>query len=127
MNLVSIVLISILLVTAQSFGEGPRQPTLEELRTFEALESASGYMEDMKSRIERMSKTKRNKCIRGLGNTAFCQCIADKTPIGTSFEDYVIAAISSDEELDLARLEPEQNKLVTLNRRARNDCVNVSH
>lgn len=126
MKVVSLLLISMLLVSSQVFGEGERQPTLEELGRLEAMESTMSYMDELKVRIERASMTKRNKCMRLVGDEVFCACITENTPVGSSLEEYIVAVLSSDEELNFAHLKPQQQKLVTLNRKARNQCVNVA-
>jgi hypothetical protein len=57
---------------------------------------------------------------------AFCDCLVESTPVGTSFEEYIVAVVSSEEELHFAHLKPQQKEFVTSNREARNECVDAS-
>ena len=124
MKLVSLLLLSLLLVTSQVFGEGPREPTLEELQRMNAMEDAILSINRLEALSERLSTTKRQKCMNAIGQEVFCTCLVNKTPLSSTFEQYIAAVVSSDEEL--AHLTPDDKELVAVNRRARNECVNAS-
>ena len=124
MKLVSLLMLSMLLVTSHAFGEPEREPTLEELQRMNASEDATLSINRLEALSERLSTTKRQKCMNAIGQEVFCTCLVNKTPLSSTFEQYIAAVDSSDEEL--AHLTPDDKELVALNRRARNECVNAS-
>lgn len=122
----SVFVLFMLLVTSPGFAEGPREQTLHQLERREAMDNAINALKELETIDEHRSAMKRHKCIQVFGQETFCDCLIKNTPAVSSFEDYVAAVVPSDQELNFAHLKPQQKKLVMLNRRARNQCVNAS-
>jgi hypothetical protein len=62
--------------------------------------------------------------MKAFGNTEFCECIADKSPVAINFVGYVTILAETKEDLKYDQLSPDDKKLFDATRAARDECVN---
>jgi hypothetical protein len=61
--------------------------------------------------------------MKAFGNMEFCECIAEKSPVGVNFIGYVSIAAGTKEDFKYDQLSPDDKQLFDAARRARDKCV----
>lgn len=86
----------------------------------------SGYVEVDTLELGRMTQEKLDACLRASGNDELCQCLADKLPVGLSFNGYIMSVTQSRQQLGYDAFTAIQQSLVDSAIGVRNQCVTDS-
>jgi len=119
-----VFLSSIIFYFAQPSGaSAEKQLSIEQLETLNQFENIKGTLEGLGVQVERMGRTFELKCLSAFGHTAFCHCLKENRPVATSFENYILAATQTKEELGFNKLKKEDQQVVSRLRQTRDQCV----
>ena len=99
------------------------QQTLEQTEHLQSFDELKERLSDMERLAGKMTSTKKEKCIKAIGHQRFCNCLKEKSPIGVTFEQYIVATASTKEELGYSKLGQEDRLLIDGSRKARDQCV----
>ena len=99
------------------------QQTLETLERAQNLETARDLADEVVRLSHEIAQTKERKCMRAFGHTSFCTCIAEQSPVGVTFENYILITTSAKEDLGYSTLPLEDQRLIDGARTARDRCV----
>ena len=127
------VLLVLVLLCPQLVLAGNTQ-TLEELerqekadaqmykttKSFQKLEQSA---QELSTLVEEMSRKKETNCLKAFGNSKFCACLREKTPVGISFMGYIQVTTSTKEELKYNSLSKQDKEMVDNTLKAREQCV----
>ncbi len=105
-------------VSAQS-----REPTLEELEIESLMDQASKAFERRDLSIEEISADFRYRCLRAIGDTAYCDCLVDKRPYTLRFEQYIGISSRTRSELAYETLGAHGRDIVEKVYDVRDECV----
>ncbi len=104
------------------------EPTpLEKQEQIENLKKINTLLEQAETAINSEAQTSESQCMKAVGNSEFCKCIAWQNPGSfvqyESFVQYVLILSKSKEELNYDRLSKSDKLLVDNARKARDKCV----
>ena len=108
---------------AKAQSDTPPPMPLEQQEQLEQLEKANTAIHGLEAAIDEATKEKKNQCMKAIGNTAFCDCIAAKSPFGVNFVGYVSIVAGTKEDLHYDQLSPDDKKLFDATRASRDKCV----
>jgi hypothetical protein len=100
--------------------ETPRPMPLDER---EAREAVSEKLGELAQALLRMRDLRKSQCMKAMGSEELCTCIADESPSGIDFVDYVRIVSSSKTDLKYNALSPNDKRLVDATRASRDKCV----
>ncbi|GMQ95918.1 MAG: hypothetical protein BMS9Abin14_391 [Gammaproteobacteria bacterium] len=118
----SLVLPAMLVIAGTAYGQG-REPSLEELEMEHLIDQASRAFEKQDLPIEEISADFHYRCLRAIGDTAFCECLVKKRPYALRFEQYVGISSRTKAELDYDTLSDYSKEIVDKVFMVRNECV----
>ena len=104
-------------------GETYRPIPLQDLEALENLGDAARAIDDLSASFERNVAAKKTQCMKAFGNTEFCKCIGENSPVGVTFMGYVSITAGSKQDLKYDQLSAEDKELFDLTRAARDKCV----
>ena len=116
------VLFAVLALSAATPVQG-REPSLEELEMEHRLDQASRIFEKHDLSIEQISADFNYRCLRAIGDSAFCECLVKKRPYILRFEQYVGISSSTKAELDYDTLSDNGKKIVDEVILVRDECI----
>lgn len=119
---VAAVLFAVLALSAAAPVQG-RKPSLEELEMEHRLDQASRIFEKHDLSIEQISADFNYRCLRAIGDSAFCECLVKKRPYILRFEQYVGISSRTKAELDYDTLSDNGKKIVDEVIRVRDECI----
>ena len=119
---VAAVLFAVLALSAAAPVQG-REPSLEELEMEHRLDQASRIFEKHDLSIEQISADFNYRCLRAIGDSAFCECLVKKRPYILRFEQYVGISSRTKAELDYDTLSDNGKKIVDEVIRVRDECI----
>ncbi len=108
---------------AQNDPAPPPMP-LDKQEQIEQGEKANAVLNAYDAKMLAGVTVKKNECMKAFGNTEFCECIGEKSPVGVSFVDYVSIVVGTKESFHYDQLSPEGKKVFDATRAARDACVN---
>jgi hypothetical protein len=120
--LMSLLFFSSPLYAAESAAPPPMPLEVQEKAA--AINNTLTALETLKTSLDQLTVQKTNECMKAIGNTEFCTCIANESPGSISFLGYVEILTKTKEQLQYDLLTPENKKLVDVTRTARDHCVN---
>ena len=115
-------LLAALLISTSAHGQS-REPSLEELETERLLNQASKAFERHDLSIEAMSADFRYRCLRAIGDTAYCECLVEKRPYPLRFDQYIGISSRTRSELEYDTLNAQGKAIVDSVYRVRDECV----
>jgi hypothetical protein len=124
MRYLPLIVLPLFLSFASVAEETPPPMPLDKQEQVEGLHNAIGILNIMKADIEQVAMEKKNQCMKAIGDTQFCDCIAEKSPSGITFTEYVAILVSTKDDLKYDELSPEDKKMVDNARKSRDQCVN---
>jgi hypothetical protein len=74
--------------------------------------------------VDQATALKKNQCMKAFGDMAFCNCIAEKSPVGVDFVGYVSIVAGTKDDFKYDQLSAEDKKVFDNTRVARDECVN---
>lgn len=116
------VLLAVLAWTAASYVQA-REPSLEALEMEYLLEQASRAFEKHDLSIEQISADFKFRCLRAIGDTAFCECLVESRPYILRFEQYVRISSRTKAELGYDTLGDNSRNIVDKVFVVRDECV----
>ena len=116
------VLFAVLALSAATPVQG-REPSLEELEMEHRLDQASRIFEKHDLSIEQISADFNYRCLRAIGDSAFCECLVKKRPYILRFEQYVGISSRTKVELDYDILSDNGKKIVDDVILVRDECI----
>jgi hypothetical protein len=116
------VLVALLVLCAGSESR-ERGPDLEELEMEYLLEQATQAFEKPKLPIEQISADFKFRCLRAVGDSAFCDCLVKKRPYSLHFEQYVGIITRTKAELAYDTLSDISKGIVDKVYGLRDECV----
>lgn len=116
------VLFAVLALSAATPVQG-REPSLEELEMEHRLDQASRIFEKHDLSIEQISADFNYRCLRAIGDSAFCECLVKKRPYILRFEQYVGISSRTKAELDYDTLSDNGKKIVDDVILVRDECI----
>ena len=119
---VAAVFFAVLALSATAPVQG-REPSLEELEMEHRLDQASRIFEKHDLSIEQMSADFNYRCLRAIGDSAFCECLVKKRPYILRFEQYVGLSSRTKAELDYDTLSDNGKKIVDEVILVRDECI----
>lgn len=119
---VAAVLFAVLALSAAAPAQG-REPSLEELEMEHRLDQASRIFEKHDLSIEQISADFNYRCLRAIGDSAFCECLVKKRPYILRFEQYVGISSRTKAELDYDTLSDNGKKIVDEVILVRDECI----
>ena len=119
---VAAVLFAVLALSAAAPVQG-REPSLEELEMEHRLDQASRIFEKHDLSIEQISADFNYRCLRAIGDSAFCECLVKKRPYILRFEQYVGISSRTKAELDYDTLSDNGKKIVDEVILVRDECI----
>lgn len=123
---VIIATVLIFSVRASSAEEQKNAPPPSELETMQKvgqIESAMEKADELKRMVDSMSRQKYSECLMAFGNTSFCSCLRDRSPVGINFLGYIQVVTTSKEMLGYSKATIEDKKLIDATLRSREICV----
>lgn len=118
----AIVLIPLLALPIAARMEA-REPSLEELEMEYLLQQASQAFEKHNLSIEQISADFKFRCLRAIGDTAFCDCLVERRPYILRFEQYVGISSRTRSELRYDTLSDNGREVVDKVFVVRDECV----
>jgi hypothetical protein len=109
---------------AQAQNETPPPMPLDQQEQLERLQKFKDSANALLNQVDVMTASKKNQCMKAFGNTEFCECIAEKSPVAITFVGYVSIVAGTKEDLKYDQLSPDDKKLFDATRAARDECVN---
>ena len=116
------VLFAVLALSAATPVQG-REPSLEELEMEHRLDQASRIFEKHDLSIEQISADFNYRCLRAIGDSAFCECLVKKRPYILRFEQYVGISSRTKAELDYDTLSDTGTPIVDDVILVRDECI----
>jgi hypothetical protein len=104
-------------------GQAEPRTEVERLRQLAAIEDAKTAVAELRGLATSITTKKRLKCMMAVGTEPFCDCLAQNTPVGASFEDYITITTTSKDDLKYSTLDQETKGLVDNTLKAREACV----
>lgn len=99
--------------------------SLEEIELNESQKEISDILENLSELFIQVTAKKKMQCMKAMGHEDFCSCIAEKSPVGLSFFEYIVAVSNTKEELNYSNLSEEDRSMVDNARKAREECVST--
>ena len=118
----SLLLAGMFVIAGTAHGQA-REPSLQELEMEHLIDQASRIFEKQDLPIEEISADFHYRCLRAIGDTAFCECLVEKRPYTLRFEQYVGVSSRTKAELDYDTLSDYSKEIVDKVFRVRNECV----
>ena len=116
------MLLAVVVLSATARAQG-REPSLEELEMEHLIEQASRAFENHDLSIEEISAGFHYRCLRAIGDTAFCECLVEKRPYILRFEQYIAISSRTKAELDYDTLSDYSKEIVNKAFLVREECV----
>ena len=108
---------------AAAENDTPPPMPLEDQEQMELLNNGVAAIKGLEAATEAATVQKKNECMKAIGNVEFCDCIAEKSPVGVNFIGYVSITASTKEDFKYDQLSPEDKKLFDATRASRDKCV----
>ena len=108
--------------TAISGQEKPMSLQELEIQELEARRT-DPLKETLWGIVDKISRSKRHKCLRTFGHDSFCVCLTDTIGVSVSFEEYVALVTKTRAELNYDQLSKDQRTLVDHAYATRDLCV----
>lgn len=70
-----------------------------------------------------LASNKEQECLKPLGNSNFCKCIAETLPKEVNFEQYIHFLVAGKESLKYDAMQPEARRAFDVSLEAREKCV----
>jgi hypothetical protein len=99
---------------------------LEEQEALENMQNVTQTLHDLSDLVTKGVAAKKLQCMKAFGNPAFCDCIAEKSPVGVDFIGYVSITAKTKQDFHYDELSSEDKELFDATRAAREKCVNWS-
>jgi SET domain-containing protein len=116
------LLLFIFLISGAYTNASAVEPTpLEKQEQIDNSKKVSALLEQAKTALNSEAQTSESQCMKAIGNSEFCKCIAWQNP--GSFVQYVLILSKSKEELNYDRLSKDDKLLVDNTRKARDKCA----
>jgi hypothetical protein len=104
-------------------SETPPPMSLEQQEQLEAKERLSNTIGRLGAALIEFTAAKKTQCMKAFGNTEFCDCIANKSPTGVDFFEYVAIVAGTKEDFKYDQRSADDKKLFDATRTARDECV----
>ena len=101
------------------------EPSLQQLEMEHLLEQASQAFEKNDLSIEQISADFKYRCLRAIGDTAFCECLVKKRPYILRFEQYIGISSRAKAELEYDTLSHYSKEIVNEVFVVRDECVGM--
>jgi hypothetical protein len=98
---------------------------LETMQKIGQFETAMEKADELKRLVDSMSRQKYSECLMAFGNTKFCSCLRDNSPVGINFSGYIQVVTTSKETLGYSKARKEDQKLIDATLKAREICVAI--
>ena len=122
-RLIKLLAILLILSPITTFAQEKQLP-IEAVDQFQKLEHISNSLDQLQKMAESIVREKYYKCMKSFGDDGFCQCLSEKLPIITTFENYISIVTSDKEELGYMNLKDDDKEIVDLTYKTRETCVN---
>lgn len=122
-RLVQIIIILYSVACVASYAQDRPRPTLEHVDQLEKFSKSLRELEDLKSTGDALVSVKTQQCMKSIGNSKFCSCVAQEGPKTASFIDYVVITANSKEDLKYDQRSVEVKEFIMAVHKAREVCV----
>ncbi len=102
-------------------SETPPPMPLEQQEQREQMNKLSNLLGHLATDVGEIAAAKKDQCMKAFGNTEFCDCIAEKSPVGVDFFGYVQIAAGTKEDFKYEQLSPDDKELFDNTRRSRDE------
>jgi hypothetical protein len=125
---ITLALIFSSIFSEYSFAEGKpvnpiNTPALERIQQKENFDKVNEALKELELLTEKVSRQKFTDCLKAVGNQNFCQCLREKSPVGTDFAGYVKIVTTNKDELGYSSADKETKGLIDNTLKAREECV----
>ena len=117
-------LLTVFVLSTTSQGQSS-EPSLQQLEMEHLLEQASQAFEKNDLSIEQISADFKYRCLRAIGDTAFCECLVKKRPYILRFEQYIGISSRAKAELEYDTLSDYSKEIVNEVFVVRDECVGM--
>ena len=117
-------LLTVFVLSTTSQGQSS-EPSLQQLEMEHLLEQASQAFEKNDLSIEQISADFKYRCLRAIGDTAFCECLVKKRPYILRFEQYIGISSRAKAELEYDTLSHYSKEIVNEVFVVRDECVGM--
>ena len=117
-------LLTVFVLSTTSQGQSS-EPSLQQLEMEHLLEQASQAFEKHDLSIEQISADFKYRCLRAIGDTAFCECLVKKRPYILRFEQYTGISSRTKAELEYDTLSDYSKEIVNEVFVVRDECVGM--
>ena len=117
-------LLTVFVLSTTSQGQSS-EPSLQQLEMEHLLEQASQAFEKNDLSIEQISADFKYRCLRAIGDTAFCECLVKKRPYILRFEQYIGISGRAKAELEYDTLSHYSKEIVNEVFVVRDECVGM--
>ena len=117
-------LLTVFVLSTTSQGQSS-EPSLQQLEMEHLLEQASQAFEKNDLSIEQISADFKYRCLRAIGDTAFCECLVKKRPYILRFEQYIGISSRTKAELEYDTLSDYSKEIVNEVFVVRDECVGM--
>jgi len=107
---------------AQTSNTAPPMP-LDQQEQLEAKQRVSRAIGSMADALLQFAELRESQCLKAIGDSGFCKCIAYNSPSEISFVEYVTLVAATKEDMKYDQLSAEDKKLVDAARASRDLCV----
>jgi hypothetical protein len=111
---------TVLHLAAQEKG---RALSLQQIEEAEALTKALSALDKLKNMTGELTAAKTKQCLKAIGEMKFCTCIAERSPVGISFVQYVAITVGSKADFKYEQMSSEEKQMFDGARKAREECV----
>ena len=119
-------LLSLLALSPPAFAQEQETPPpmpLEQQEAIQSLDKLQGLIDDLAKATTTATAAKKNECMKAIGITQFCECIAEKSPVGISFVGYVSILAGTKDDFHYDQLSDEDKKLFDATRASRENAL----
>jgi hypothetical protein len=109
---------------AQMMRETPPPGPLQEQEDAENIGKAIDAIVNAIREGDNRYNTKKIQCMKAIGNTEFCGCVADNTFDGVTFLQYVMITTGTKEDFKYDQLSQKEKEIFDATRAVRDKCVN---
>lgn len=124
--LISLILSFRYSIAQEKMDMSVKTASVETIHQLDSVEQILDATKKLELTVDRMSRQKISDCMRAFGNQKFCQCLADKSPIGIDLVGYITVVISTKDALGYPRADQKAKRLIDNTLKARETCVGVS-
>ena len=88
------------------------------------MDKALGALHNLEVVTDQATTLKKDQCMKAIGDMAFCNCIAENSPVAVDFIQYVAVVTRTKEDVKYEQLSADDKKIFDSSRAARDECVN---